>query len=174
MLLLLHGRGSAASAAALAGPGWTSRASFDRCCCCRLLAAADALSSPPDPPSFFYAQTSPRPPPPTHQHTNTVILRAVGGEVGSASTLAPKVGPLGLVRRRCDLKTFIMPACVRVRRGGGLRWMAFGATTPRSIAFVVVEGAVCIYHSHPTQTMTDKNPTHLLLQHKTTVAQEDW
>ena len=27
----------------------------------------------------------------------TVVLRAVGGEVGSASTLAPKVGPLGLV-----------------------------------------------------------------------------
>ncbi len=26
------------------------------------------------------------------------MLRAVGGEVGSASTLAPKVGPLGLVR----------------------------------------------------------------------------
>lgn len=27
---------------------------------------------------------------------SSVVLRAVGGEVGSASTLAPKVGPLGL------------------------------------------------------------------------------
>ena len=28
--------------------------------------------------------------------TRAVILRAVGGEVGAASALAPKVGPLGL------------------------------------------------------------------------------
>ena len=33
--------------------------------------------------------------PPSHA-MSTVVLRAVGGEVGSASTLAPKVGPLGL------------------------------------------------------------------------------
>jgi large subunit ribosomal protein L12e len=26
-----------------------------------------------------------------------IFLRAVGGEVGAASTLAPKIGPLGLV-----------------------------------------------------------------------------
>lgn len=26
-----------------------------------------------------------------------VFIRAVGGEVGAASTLAPKIGPLGLV-----------------------------------------------------------------------------
>lgn len=28
----------------------------------------------------------------------TVILRATGGEVGASSALAPKIGPLGLVR----------------------------------------------------------------------------
>jgi hypothetical protein len=28
-----------------------------------------------------------------------VILKAVGGEIGSASALAPKLGPLGLVSR---------------------------------------------------------------------------
>lgn len=27
----------------------------------------------------------------------TIILRTVGGEIGAASSLAPKVGPLGLV-----------------------------------------------------------------------------
>ena len=27
----------------------------------------------------------------------TVVLKAVGGEIGSASALAPKLGPLGLV-----------------------------------------------------------------------------
>ena len=29
-----------------------------------------------------------------------VCLRAVGGEVGATSSLAPKIGPLGLVRAR--------------------------------------------------------------------------
>jgi|Transcript_28937 large subunit ribosomal protein L12e len=34
--------------------------------------------------------------PPKNDEIKIVTLRAVGGEVGSASTLAPKVGPLGL------------------------------------------------------------------------------
>ena len=29
-----------------------------------------------------------------------VCLRAVGGEVGATSSLAPKIGPLGLVRKK--------------------------------------------------------------------------
>jgi large subunit ribosomal protein L12e len=29
-----------------------------------------------------------------------IYLRAVGGEVGASSALAPKIGPLGLVSRR--------------------------------------------------------------------------
>lgn len=29
--------------------------------------------------------------------SNTVYLRCVGGEVGATSSLAPKIGPLGLV-----------------------------------------------------------------------------
>lgn len=33
----------------------------------------------------------------------TVVLKAVGGEIGSASALAPKLGPLGLVS---------IPACI--------------------------------------------------------------
>lgn len=32
---------------------------------------------------------------------STVIMKAVGGEIGSASALAPKLGPLGLVRWHC-------------------------------------------------------------------------
>eukprot|EP00567_Pseudictyota_dubia_P003034 CAMPEP_0197454380 /NCGR_PEP_ID=MMETSP1175-20131217/37795_1 /TAXON_ID=1003142 /ORGANISM="Triceratium dubium, Strain CCMP147" /LENGTH=166 /DNA_ID=CAMNT_0042987953 /DNA_START=36 /DNA_END=536 /DNA_ORIENTATION=- len=36
------------------------------------------------------------PPKPEAAEEKIVILRAVGGEVGAASTLAPKVGPLGL------------------------------------------------------------------------------
>ena len=31
-------------------------------------------------------------------HLPSVYLRAVGGEVGATSSLAPKIGPLGLVR----------------------------------------------------------------------------
>jgi hypothetical protein len=31
-------------------------------------------------------------------YTTAVIMKAVGGEIGSASALAPKLGPLGLVR----------------------------------------------------------------------------
>lgn len=34
--------------------------------------------------------------PPPSDDVKILILRAVGGEVGSAATLAPKVGPLGL------------------------------------------------------------------------------
>ena len=33
-----------------------------------------------------------------------VYMRAVGGEIGAASALAPKVGPLGLVLPLCDVK----------------------------------------------------------------------
>ncbi len=35
------------------------------------------------------------PPPPGEE--KIVLLKAVGGEIGSASALAPKLGPLGLV-----------------------------------------------------------------------------
>lgn len=34
--------------------------------------------------------------PPPSDDIKVLVLRAVGGEVGSAATLAPKVGPLGL------------------------------------------------------------------------------
>jgi hypothetical protein len=30
-----------------------------------------------------------------------IVLRTVGGEIGAAASLAPKVGPLGLVRVHC-------------------------------------------------------------------------
>lgn len=36
-------------------------------------------------------------PPPPAGEEKIVILKAVGGEIGSASSLAPKLGPLGLV-----------------------------------------------------------------------------
>jgi large subunit ribosomal protein L12e len=36
-------------------------------------------------------------PPPPPGEEKIVILKAVGGEIGSASSLAPKLGPLGLV-----------------------------------------------------------------------------
>ena len=35
-------------------------------------------------------------PPPATEAPKYVIMRAVGGEIGSASSLAPKIGPLGL------------------------------------------------------------------------------
>jgi hypothetical protein len=38
-------------------------------------------------------------PPPAAGEEKIVVLKAVGGEIGSASSLAPKLGPLGLVRR---------------------------------------------------------------------------
>jgi hypothetical protein len=37
-------------------------------------------------------------PPPSNEPPKYVILKAVGGEIGAASALAPKIGPLGLVR----------------------------------------------------------------------------
>lgn len=37
-------------------------------------------------------------PPPPAGEEKIVIMKAVGGEIGSASALAPKLGPLGLVR----------------------------------------------------------------------------
>ena len=37
------------------------------------------------------------PPKPDPNEVKIVFIRAVGGEVGAASTLAPKIGPLGLV-----------------------------------------------------------------------------
>ena len=37
-------------------------------------------------------------PPPSNEPPKYVILKAVGGEIGAASSLAPKIGPLGLVR----------------------------------------------------------------------------
>ena len=37
-------------------------------------------------------------PPPPPGEEKIVIMKAVGGEMGSASALAPKLGPLGLVR----------------------------------------------------------------------------
>ena len=36
-------------------------------------------------------------PPPPAGEEKVVILKAIGGEIGSASSLAPKLGPLGLV-----------------------------------------------------------------------------
>ena len=38
-------------------------------------------------------------PPPPAGEEKIVIMKAVGGEMGSASALAPKLGPLGLVSR---------------------------------------------------------------------------
>ena len=35
-------------------------------------------------------------PPPSNEPPKYVIMRAVGGEIGAASSLAPKIGPLGL------------------------------------------------------------------------------
>lgn len=41
-------------------------------------------------------------------YTTAVIMKAVGGEIGSASALAPKLGPLGLVRFKSkDARLFI-------------------------------------------------------------------
>lgn len=37
--------------------------------------------------------------PPPSDEVKYVILRAVGGEIGAPSALAPKIGPLGLVRQ---------------------------------------------------------------------------
>jgi large subunit ribosomal protein L12e len=36
-------------------------------------------------------------PPPPPGEEKIVLLKAVGGEIGSAAALAPKLGPLGLV-----------------------------------------------------------------------------
>lgn len=36
------------------------------------------------------------PPPPSNEPPKYVVLRAVGGEIGAPSALAPKIGPLGL------------------------------------------------------------------------------
>ena len=36
-------------------------------------------------------------PPPPPGEEKVVVLKAIGGEIGSASSLAPKLGPLGLV-----------------------------------------------------------------------------
>eukprot|EP00500_Bicosoecida_sp_ms1_P001184 CAMPEP_0203811590 /NCGR_PEP_ID=MMETSP0115-20131106/3647_1 /ASSEMBLY_ACC=CAM_ASM_000227 /TAXON_ID=33651 /ORGANISM="Bicosoecid sp, Strain ms1" /LENGTH=166 /DNA_ID=CAMNT_0050720415 /DNA_START=62 /DNA_END=562 /DNA_ORIENTATION=- len=36
------------------------------------------------------------PPPPAGDDVKIIILRTVGGEIGNASALAPKIGPLGL------------------------------------------------------------------------------
>ena len=38
----------------------------------------------------------------------SVCLRAVGGEVGATSSLAPKIGPLGLVSFEIDLYSYAM------------------------------------------------------------------
>lgn len=41
-------------------------------------------------------------------YSTAVIMKAVGGEIGSASALAPKLGPLGLVRLKSkDARLFI-------------------------------------------------------------------
>lgn len=34
---------------------------------------------------------------PAAGEVKVIVMRTVGGEIGAASTLAPKVGPLGLV-----------------------------------------------------------------------------
>ncbi len=45
-------------------------------------------------------------PPPPPGEEKIVILKAVGGEIGSASALAPKLGPLGLVSSHLPTSTF--------------------------------------------------------------------
>jgi hypothetical protein len=47
-------------------------------------------------------------PPPAAGEEKIVVLKAVGGEIGSASSLAPKLGPLGLVR--IDILYFVYMA----------------------------------------------------------------
>ena len=44
-------------------------------------------------------------PPPPATEEKVVVLKAIGGEIGSASSLAPKLGPLGLVSlpRNCHV-----------------------------------------------------------------------
>jgi hypothetical protein len=37
------------------------------------------------------------PPPAANEPPKYVVLKAIGGEIGAASALAPKIGPLGLV-----------------------------------------------------------------------------
>lgn len=46
---------------------------------------------------FDYIYKMGPPPPPGEE--KIVIMKAVGGEIGSASALAPKLGPLGLVSK---------------------------------------------------------------------------
>ena len=53
-----------------------------------------------------------------------MCLRAVGGEVGATSSLAPKIGPLGLVSFEIDLYGYAMLVSspdppVREKREGG-------------------------------------------------------
>lgn len=67
----------------------------NRCCVC----CARALGLPPASPAPVLPPCAPRPL--CIGCPAAVIMRAVGGEVGSAATLAPKVGPLGLVRSWC-------------------------------------------------------------------------
>ncbi len=61
--------------------------------------------SPPHLP--VHAPTTQAPAPPGE--VKTVILRCVGGEIGAASSLAPKVGPMGLVRVLFLLLPFLLP-----------------------------------------------------------------
>ena len=39
-------------------------------------------------------------PPPATGEAKIIMMRAVGGEAGAASSLAPKVGPLGLAPKK--------------------------------------------------------------------------
>ena len=71
---------------ALAGAaGALPRASRERPSCARAPAAFAHAASPPSRPRFF--------PPPLRRCCS---LKTIGGEIGAASALAPKVGPLGL------------------------------------------------------------------------------
>jgi large subunit ribosomal protein L12e len=46
-------------------------------------------------------------PPPPAGEEKIVVMKAVGGEIGSASSLAPKLGPLGLVSNWIILKDVV-------------------------------------------------------------------
>jgi hypothetical protein len=59
-------------------------------------------------------------PPPAAGEEKIVVLKAVGGEIGSASSLAPKLGPLGLVRSH-HFDCFFFDFCLQLVTQEGWR-----------------------------------------------------